>query len=98
MSRAKPNQNDLRRSIGYNMITFMSVFIFLPIIWFIHLFSNDPGLYWRWGISSAVLVLINVVFYYWEYPKDWLKNLFALIGIDLIILLLEYFWLLQSMG
>lgn len=29
MSRAKPNQNDLRRSIGYNMITFMSVFIFL---------------------------------------------------------------------
>lgn len=98
LSRAKPNPNDLRRSIGYTMITFMSIFLFLPIIWFIHLFSQNSGLYLRWGISSAALVVINVIFYYWEYPKDWLKNLLVLIGIDLIILLSEYFWLMQSLG
>ena len=98
MSKAKPDANDLRRSIGYTMITFMSVFLFLPVLWFIHLFSQDAGLYTRWLICSSVLVVFNALFYYWEYPKDWLKNLLVLIGINLLILLFEYFWLYQSVG
>ncbi|WP_088188333.1 hypothetical protein [Desulfosporosinus sp. FKA] len=98
MGKAKPTPDDLRRQIGYNMITFLGVFLFLPIIWFIHLFTKDSSLYWRWGISSALLVVINIVLYYWNYPENWLKNLLFLIGIDLIILLSEYFWLLRSMG
>ncbi|WP_407306787.1 hypothetical protein [Desulfosporosinus sp. SB140] len=98
LSRAKPNPNDLRRLIGYTMITFMGIFLFLPIIWFIHLFSHDSGLYLIWGISSVILLVVNMIFYYWKYPQDWLKNLLLLIGIDLIILLSEYFWLMQNMG
>jgi hypothetical protein len=98
MSRTRPNPDDFRRLIGYTMITFMSIFLYLPIVWFIHLFSQDSGLYWHWGICSGALFLINVIFYYWEYPKNWLKNLLVLIGIDLIILLAEYFWFMQSMG
>ena|GEM_PF-6941754 len=32
MSKAKPDANDLRRLIGYTMITFMSVFISFVVI------------------------------------------------------------------
>ena len=99
MSKSKPNANDLRRLIGYTMITFMSVFIFLPILWFIHLISQDPALYTRWAICSVFLVIFNILYYYyWEYPLDWLRNLLALVGVDLIILISEYFWLMQSMN
>ncbi|MDQ7093874.1 hypothetical protein REC12_09745 [Desulfosporosinus sp. PR] len=98
MSRAKPNPDDFRRFNGYAMITFVGIFLFLPIIWFLHLFSHNSRLYFLWGISSLVLFVVNVIFYYWEYPQDWLKNLLALIGIDLIILFAEYFLLMQSMG
>ncbi|MDR3600550.1 MAG: hypothetical protein P4L49_08750 [Desulfosporosinus sp.] len=96
MSKAKPDANDLRRSIGYTMITFMSVFIFFPILWFVHLFSQDSALYIRWIICSAFLVVFNILYYYWEYPQDWFRNLMALVGINLLILLSEYFWLMQS--
>ncbi|SPF43847.1 putative membrane protein [Candidatus Desulfosporosinus infrequens] len=98
VSKAKPDANDLRRSIGYTMITFLSVFIFFPVLWFVHLFNQDLGLYMRWGICSAFLVVFNILYYYWEYPQDWFKNLLALVGINLLILIAEYFWLIQSMG
>jgi len=98
VGKAKPDANDLRRSIGYTMITFMGVFLFLPVLWFIHLFSQDAGLYTRWLICSSFLVTFNVLFYYWNYPKDWLKNLLSLVGINLVILIFEYFWLYQSVG
>lgn len=98
VGKAKPDANDMRRMIGYSMITFMSVFLYLPILWFIHLFSQDAGLYWRWLICSIFLVAFNVLFYYWKYPKDWLKNLLTLVAINLLILLFEYFWLMQSMS
>jgi len=98
MSKAKPDANDLRRFIGYIMISFMGVFLFLPVTWFIHIFSQDPGLYWHWIICSAFLVIFNILFYYWSYPIDWLKNLLALVLINLLILIFEYFWLMQSMS
>jgi len=97
MGKPKPSADDLRRSIGYMMITFMSVFIFLPVLWFIHIFTQDSGLYLRWLISSVFLVAFNILFYYWRYPKNWLANLLTLVGIDLIILIFEYFWQLSSM-
>jgi len=95
MSKAKPNANDLRRLIGYIMITFMSAFIFFPILWFVHLFSHDQVLYTRWVICSALLVIFNVLYYYWEYPQNWFRNLLALVGVNLLILIFEYFWLMQ---
>ena len=98
VSKAKPDANDLRRSIGYTMITFMSVFVFLPVLWFIHLFSQNAELYTRWFICSSFLVVFNILFYYWRYPKDWLRNLLSLVGINLLILIIEYFWLYQSVG
>ncbi|KUO72879.1 MAG: hypothetical protein APF81_26760 [Desulfosporosinus sp. BRH_c37] len=98
MSKVKPGADDLRRFIGYTMITFMSVFLFLPVIWFIHLFSQNSGIYLRWVIFSAFLVIFNCIFYYWKYPIDWLKNLLALVVINLIILIFEYFWLIQSLS
>ena len=98
MSKAKPDANDLRRFIGYIMISFMGVFLFLPVVWFIHLFSQDSGLYWHWIIYSTFLVIFNILFYYWRYPIDWLKNLLALVLINLLILIFEYFWLMQSMS
>jgi hypothetical protein len=98
VSKVKPDANDLRRFIGYTMITFMSVFLFLPVIWFIHLFSQNPEIYWRWVICSAFLVVFNILFYYWKYPLDWLRNLLALVAINLMILIFEYFWLMQSIS
>ena len=98
MSKAKPDANDLRRLIGYTMITFMSVFIFFPVLWFVHLFSQDPALYSRWAICSAFLVVFNILYYYWEYPMNWFSNLLALVAINLLILISEYFWLIQSMS
>ncbi|HBW35310.1 hypothetical protein [Desulfosporosinus sp. BICA1-9] len=97
-SKLKPNPDDLRRMIGYTMITFMGVFLFIPIVWFIHLISQDSGLYVRWGICSAFLVVFNMLFYYWRYPVNWLRNLMVLVGINLFILIFEYFWLMQSVG
>jgi len=98
MSKAKPGADDLRRLIGYTMITFLGVFLFIPVLWFVYLFSQDLGLYSRWGICSAFLVVFNILFYYWDYPQNWLTNLLVLIGINLMILIFEYFWLMQSMG
>lgn len=98
VGKAKPDASDLRRLIGYTMITFMSVFIFFPVLWFVHLFSQDTGLYTRWAICSTFLVVFNILYYYWKYPQDWFKNLLALVGINLLILIIEYFWLLQSMS
>ena len=98
MSKVKPSANDLRRSIGYTMITFMSVFIFFPLLWFVHLFSPESGLYTRWAICSVFLVVFNSLFYYWEYPTDWFRNLMALVGFNLLVLIIEYFWLMQSMS
>lgn len=98
MGKAKPDANDLRRMIGYYMVTFIGVFLYLPILWFIHLFSQDEGLYGRWISCSIFLVAFNILFYYWRYPKDWLKNLLSLVVINLLILLFEYFWLMQSMS
>ncbi|TGE39668.1 hypothetical protein E4K67_01305 [Desulfosporosinus fructosivorans] len=98
VSKVKPDANDLRRFIGYIMITFMSVFLFLPVIWFIQVFSQNPGIYSRWVICSAFLIIFNILFYYWRYPLDWLKNLLALVGINLVVLIFEYFWLLQGIG
>ena len=97
MSKAKPDANDLRRLIGYTMITFMSVFIFFPVVWFVHLFSQDSSLYTHWISCSVFIVVFNILYYYWEYPKDWFRNLLALVGINLLILISEYFWLIQSM-
>jgi len=98
VSKAKPDANDLRRLIGYTMITFMSVFIFFPVLWFIHLFSQNLALYTRWAICSAFLVVFNSLYYYWNYPQNWFRNLLALVGINLLILISEYFWLIQSMN
>jgi len=98
VSKVKPDANDLRRFIGYIMITFMSVFLFLPVIWFIHLFSQNPDIYTRWAICSAFMVIFNILFYYWRYPIDWLRNLLALVAIDLLIMIFEYFWLMQGIS
>lgn len=98
VSKVKPDANDLRRFIGYTMITFMSVFIFFPLLWFVHLFSPESALYTRWAICSVFLVVFNSLYYYWEYPKEWFENLLALVGVNLVILIIEYFWLMQSMS
>lgn len=98
MSKAKPSADDLRRFLGYSIITFLSVFLFIPVLWFVNLFTHDPVIFIRWGIYSAFIVLFNILFYYWRYPENWLPNLLALVGINLSILIFEYFWLLESMG
>lgn len=98
MSKAKPSADDLRRFLGYTIITFLSVFLFIPVLWFVNLFTHDPVIFMRWGICSALILFFNILFYYWRYPENWLGNLSALVGINLLILIFEYFWLLVSVG
>lgn len=89
MSKAKPTEDDLRRSNGYLIITFTSIFLFLPVLWLIQLFRQDTGLYTKWAICSGFLAVFNVLFYFWRYPKNWLRNLLVLVGADLLILIIE---------
>jgi len=72
--------------------------MFIPVLWFVHLFTPNQGLYTRWGICSSFLVVFNIIFYYWKYPENWFKNLLVLVGINLLILVFEYFLLIQNMG
>ncbi len=91
----KSNLDDYRKLIGYLIITFVSVFIFFPFLWLANLWGGNEILYSRWALTSLFLVGFNLAFYYWKYPKNWFNNLLVLAGIDLIIVLIEYLWLIS---
>lgn len=97
MAEKKTDLNEYRRFIGYLILSFVSVFIYLPIIWFISLWVAQSGLYVRWGISSALILFFNLVFYHLRLPDRWMTNLSIAAGVDIILLLAEYYWLFTSL-
>lgn len=98
MAKAKPNENEYRRFIGYLILTFLSIFIYLPILWFINLWHDYSVLYGHWIACSAILLVFNIVFYHLKYPRNWLTNLLVLVGVNLTILVLEYLWISMTIG
>lgn len=97
MAEKRTDLNEYRRFIGYLILSFISVFIYLPVIWFISLWVTQSGLYIRWGISSVLIVFFNIVFYQLRIPNRWMKNLSIAAGVDIFLLLLEYYWLFTSL-
>jgi len=94
--KPKPTVDDLRRLIGYLILTFTAIFVFLPFIWIGNLLIPHPEYYTKWLICSALILVVNVVFYFWRYPRKWLANLLVLGFIDLILVAYEYFWLINA--
>lgn len=92
-SQRKPTLDDLKRLIGYLIITFLAIFLYLPFLWLINLWGFHEILYTRWVICSVVIVIFNLLFYFWRYPPNWLLNLGIAGGVDFMIMLYEYFWL-----
>lgn len=96
MGKRKTDLNEYRRFIGYLLLTFTSVFIYLPVLWLINLWGTQSGLYARWAVSSALILIFNFGFYQVRVPQRWFQNLSVAAGIDVIILLAEYFWIFNS--
>lgn len=97
MGKRKTDLDDYRRFIGYLVLSFVSVFIYIPVIWFINLWGTDSGLYERWAVSSAFILIFNFGFYQARLPQKWMQNLSIAAGINIILLLTEYFWLFNSL-
>lgn len=97
MTDKKTDLDEYRRFIGYLILSFISVFIYLPLIWFISLWKTQSGLYIRWGISSILMLFFNIVFYQLRLPNRWTRNLSIAAGVDIILLLMEYYWLFTSL-
>lgn len=97
MGKQKTDPNEYRRFIGYLILSFVSVFIYIPVIWFISLWDSQSGLYARWVASSALILIFNVGFYQARLPQKWMQNLCIAAGINLILLLTEYLWLFNSL-
>ena len=96
MSREKPSLDDLRRLIGYLVITFTSIFLYFPVVWLINIWSFRPGIYTKWLVVSGLIVVINLVFYFWRYPVRWLGNLLVLCLIDILLMAYEYLWIISG--
>lgn len=93
--KAKPTLDDLRRLIGYLIITFSATFLYFPFLWLANLWGGHGVLYSRWIISSAFILIFNVAFYFWRYPARWLPNLTVAAIVDALVMGFEYFWLIS---
>ncbi|GEM_PF-2928223 len=61
MSKVKPDANDLRRLIGYTMITFMSVFIFFHS-YGLFIYSRQSRHFILVGLSAHFSLLFLISF------------------------------------
>lgn len=95
--KQRTDPNEYRRFIGYLILSFVSVFIYLPVIWFISLLGTQSGLYARWATSSVLILIFNFGFYQARLPQKWMQNLCIAAGIDVILLLTEYLWIFISL-
>lgn len=94
--KPKPTVDDLRRLVGYLILTFTAIFVFLPFIWIGNLMIPHPEYYTKWLICSLIILVVNIVFYFWRYPRNWLSNLLLLALIDIVLSMYEYFWLINA--
>ena len=92
MTRPKPTVDDLRRLIGYLIITFLATFLFFPFLWVINLGSMHSDLYQRWLVCSILIAVFNLGFYFWRYPQALLINL---VFMNLLAMVFEYLWILS---
>ena len=90
----KPTIDDLRRLIGYLMATFISIFIYFPFLWVVNLMGLRQDLYTRWLICSAFIVVFNFAFYFWRYPPKLVWNLIIVAGVDILVMIWEFFWIM----
>ncbi|HVJ49899.1 hypothetical protein [Desulfitobacterium sp.] len=97
MWEKKTGLNEYRRFIGYLILSFISVFIYIPVIWFISLWGAQNGFYARWAVSSSLILIFNFGFYQARLPQKWMQNLCIAAGINVILLLTEYLWLFNSL-
>ncbi len=95
MTKSKPTINDLRRLIGYLIITFLATFLYFPFLWVVNLGGMHSDLYQRWLICSALIVVFNLGFYFWRYPVALLNNLMILVFVNLLVMVFEYLWILS---
>ncbi|MHB8125462.1 MAG: hypothetical protein ACYDEJ_07440 [Desulfitobacteriaceae bacterium] len=95
MTKPKPTIDDLRRLIGYLIITFLATFIYFPFLWIVNLGHLHSDLYQRWLICSIVIVVFNLGFYFWHYPQALFKNLIILVLVNLLAMVFEYLWILS---
>lgn len=90
MGKNRNSLDEYRRFIGYLVLTFTSVFIYFPLIWFINLWGTQVGLYTRWAVFSVFIIIFNFGFYYARIPEKWMHNLSIAAVVNVIILLVEY--------
>lgn len=95
LSNRRNSIDDLRRLIGYLIVSFLAVFIYFPFLWISNIWSMNEHLYSRWVISSLIILGFNTLFYFWRYPENWLKNLMILSGVDLFLMTFEYIWIIS---
>jgi hypothetical protein len=96
MSKNLNALDEYRRFVGYLLLTFMSVFIYFPLIWFLNLFGSHVGLYRIWVAVSGFIVIFNLLFYQVRIPKKLMQNISIVAVIDLIMLVVEYVLLFNS--
>ena len=95
MTKSKPTVDDLRRLIGYLIITFLATFLYFPFLWVVNLGGFHTDLYQRWIICSIIIVVFNFGFYFWRYPQAYFKNLMILVFVNLLAMVFEYLWILS---
>lgn len=95
MRKSENGLDEYRRFIGYMVLTFTSVFIYFPLIWFISLWRTQAGLYTRWATVSVLIVIFNFGFYHARIPEKWMQNLSIAAGVNVVILLIEYLLFLR---
>lgn len=88
--------DDLRRLIGYLIVTFLAIFLYFPFLWLANIWGGQSTLYLRWALASGVILIFNGVFYLWRYPESWSKNLLVLAGVNLFLMILEYVWIMNA--
>ncbi|MHB1651162.1 MAG: hypothetical protein ACYCVD_01630 [Desulfitobacteriaceae bacterium] len=93
MSGRRNSLNDLRRLIGYLMVSFLAVFLYFPFLWLSNIWGMHADLYVRWAVASVIILAFNTAFYFWRYPEDWQRNLLVLAGVDLFLMACEYLWI-----
>lgn len=89
--------DDLRRLIGYLMVTFLAIFLYFPFLWLASIWGTNSLLYVRWVLASGLILVFNAAFYFWRYPENWLKNLLILAAVNLFLMVLEYVWIMYGL-
>ncbi|KLU61222.1 hypothetical protein CEB3_c24420 [Peptococcaceae bacterium CEB3] len=89
--------DDLRRLIGYLIVSFLAVFLYVPFLWLASIWGMNSQIYLRWVLASGLILVFNVAFYFWRYPEQWLKNLILLAAVNVFLVVLEYVWIIQGL-